>query len=66
MIKLVERQLATQYIRRECNMLISSSSFIQSTLYNSNLRSTVTEVVRCILVVMETRLQNRLCCVGGL
>ncbi|KRY11277.1 hypothetical protein T12_16932 [Trichinella patagoniensis] len=37
-----------------------------STLYNSNLRSTVTEVVRCILVVMETWLQNGLCCVGGL
>ncbi|KRY50544.1 ADP-ribosylation factor-like protein 13B, partial [Trichinella britovi] len=48
----------------ECNMLISSSSFIQSTLYNSNLHSTVTEVVRCILVVMETWLQNGLCCVG--
>ncbi|KRX14276.1 ADP-ribosylation factor-like protein 13B [Trichinella nelsoni] len=35
-----------------------------STLYNSNLRSTVTEVVRCILVVMETWLENGLCCVG--
>ncbi|OUC45982.1 hypothetical protein D917_08084 [Trichinella nativa] len=35
-----------------------------STLYNSNLHSTVTEVVRCILVVMETWLQNGLCCVG--